>query len=257
MVLFLQSPIISPGSSAHGKPQGLRVCLLASQVTSQLSFTPRALDFTLESLASQVLAVNNTNQPTTSHFFLNPISSIPQLLASHHFAERTRQERSTSPPRHCTTTPTRHMPHGKQVGRQADSFSHFHPSFIHPSSTTCSLIFLSVHIRICFSRRRELSPSHCPPFHHLRFDFPHHSHFTPCADSTRATSSSTHQDPQVSQDSRSFTRANHLLIRSLPGVTRKKPQRACCLATSVQLHQTCCTKFAFTRHALIAPALPG
>jgi hypothetical protein len=127
------------------------VCLLASQVTSQPSFTPRALDFTLESLASQVLAVNNTNRPTTSHFFLNPVSSIPQLLASHHFAERTRQERSTSPPRHCTTTPTRHMPHGKQVGRQADSFSHFHPSFIHhpPPVHSSSLLSTSASASRC------------------------------------------------------------------------------------------------------------
>ena len=92
--LFSQLFIISSSRSARRvieNPKN-RGCSCASRVTSQPNSSPHALNFTLESLlASQVLAVNNTNQPTTSHFFINPISSITQLLASYRFTERTPQ----------------------------------------------------------------------------------------------------------------------------------------------------------------------
>ena len=92
--LFSQLFIISSNRSARRaieNPKN-RGCSCASRVTSQPNSSPHALNFTLESLlASQVLAVNNTNQPITSHFFINPISSITQLLASYRFTERTPQ----------------------------------------------------------------------------------------------------------------------------------------------------------------------
>jgi hypothetical protein len=80
--LFITSSIRST-RRAIDKPKS-RGCSRASRVTSQPNSSPHALNFTLESLlASQVLAVNNTNQPTTSHF------SSTQFHPSHNFLHRT------------------------------------------------------------------------------------------------------------------------------------------------------------------------
>jgi hypothetical protein len=66
----------------------------------QLASSPSPLN------VSQVLAVCQQH-PTSSHFFHQPHSINPQLLISHHIAERTPRERSASPP-HRTATLKRH-----------------------------------------------------------------------------------------------------------------------------------------------------
>jgi hypothetical protein len=127
------------------------------------------LNFTLESLASQDFAVNNTSQPTSPHFFINQISSIPQLPSSTRIISPS--ERRKNAAAHGRRTARRFLRATRIPGRSLGLTS-FPTPFHHLSVTH----YLHTHISfldicLCFSQQREWSLSHHPPSHSLHFAF--------------------------------------------------------------------------------------
>ena len=241
---------ILPGKSAHGKTRNSRLAVVHAQIESQASQVSH-LNLTLESLASQDFAVNNTNQSTLHHhtfsstrFHQSYNSSLRIVSPSARRKNAAAHGRRTARrPSHATRIP------GRLLGLTSFPTPSHHPTVTNHLPTPIP----SVNIHLRFSQRQECSVSHRPPSHGLQFAFT--SSFIFPAAHQQHTSSLTHQDSQVSQALRSFTRANHLVTLSFPEPSREKPRRASCLVASALLRRTCRIECALSEHVLVISSL--